>query len=94
MWLCCWGALLGPIGAWLLLCAYASFTCGCAVGVLCWDILVPGRCCVPNQVSHVAVLLGCFAGTYWCLVAAVCLCRFHTAAFAYSRVPMQVSYLD
>ena len=70
MWLCCWGVLLVSIGARLLLYAYAGFTCG-------WDLLVYGCCCVPMQVLYLAVLLGCFVGTYWCLVAAVCLCRFH-----------------
>ena len=77
MWLCCWGALLWPLGAWLLLCAYASFTRGCGVGVFFWSLLVPFCCCVPTQVSHVSVLLLCCG-----LLVPACCC-----------VPMQVSHV-
>ena len=67
-------------------CAYAGFTCDCAVGVLCCGLLLFGCCCVPMQVSHVAVVLGCCSGAYWCLSAGVCLCRFHMCLCCCSAV--------
>jgi hypothetical protein len=76
-WLWCWGVVLEPIGAFLLVCAYAGFTCVCAVALL-WPFAACWLLC-----AYAGFTCGCAVGVLcWGLLVAVCCC-----------VPTKVSYV-